>query len=315
LYIDYIGELLDKLNELKKIVAKPEAFSEGWARVEKVLKRAKEEESRRSSSLLALESSSTAVSQEAAILEYSHMKKFFQSTTFVEVVRRESAKKLTEPTAAIGAAVAAVLVTSLERASASWTTMGSSGGIAVVALGIALYALRDRLKDRFRDYTLRRLKKIIADVDVVLKSQKLVIGRAKEWYMQLKSHELPQEVRDLRRSLCQSESEKFLTEDVLNFKKVLQFDRDTKTFSNRAYLETLRVNFERHLKFLDEPLKVFRHMSDDGEIHQMQSHRVYHIHLCVLGNIKIENANFKLQKVYRLVLDKSGLQRVEQIFL
>jgi hypothetical protein len=121
---------------------------------------------------------------------------------------------------------------------------------------------------------------------------------------------------------------------------------------HRTLYENTRLNLERHLKLMDDPFKDMTDLDFDGKVLLSRSHKVYHFYLCIRNRCyptKIESkltrvsryaraiflrpALFKkiglntapksngvdakdanLQhRLYRVVLDKTGLVRIEEI--
>lgn len=309
-YVDFLGDLIETFNEIKASVKEPERFSAGWDDLERVFLNCKSWELEHSR----MSARPEAISEELTLLQLSHMKKYFQSTTFVEVNRKESLRRFSEPAAALGAAMAALLVSVVEHMSTpGGLAAGGAQGVALIAIGVALYTIKDRLKDKLRSFTLSKLTRVVPDQETELFIEKKKIGMVKEWFTRLRSSDAPKEMAEQRRKACVSESEKHLTEHILNYRKLIHLKRDEKALHNRAYQETLRVNIERHLKYLDDPTKTFRLLGLDGNLNRVESHRVYHFHLGVQGQATIGAEIVKICRFYRIVIDKNGIHRVDPL--
>src|SRR5690606_33128615 len=117
------------------------------------------------------------------------LKKFFQSTTFVDITRQQSAKKISESTATIGTAVAAIIAASVEQfgrghasADVAWQ------GLSLLSLGVIVYVLRDRMKDWAKRKFHQKALKFLPDFEQRLIAKDRKIGRVKEWFQILTSN-------------------------------------------------------------------------------------------------------------------------------
>lgn len=314
LFVEALAGFAEDMERYKPTDADGDAYHLGWVKIQKALAEARRTEADRARFWLKLEGlHENEELQEIHMLRLSHLKNFFQSVAFVDITRKATLKKLTEPIAAFGAAFAALSVSLIEQM--SHPIAGSSGmpqlglqGFALISLGIALYTLRDRLKDRARDFTMRRLSKVVADIeqDLFLGGKK--IGKISEWFTVRKSQELPEIVQLQRAESCISEPERSLNEDVIEYRKVLKLE-PRKIGQGQTYDEVLRINFDRYLRFLDDRKKSLRSFDAEGNLVQFKSHRVYHFHLGVVtypqGTGKPPETAF-----YRIVVDKRGIDRV-----
>ena len=75
--------------------------------------------------------------------------------------------------------------------------LGLHGVIAVV-LGMALYAVKDRLKDRSKAFLTQKLSKKFPDLARELLVNGKSLGKISEWYSVRKSSQLPEKVRKAR---------------------------------------------------------------------------------------------------------------------
>ena len=99
------------------------------------------------------------VERELHLVRLSHMKKFFQSDMFVDVARRQSLQRFSEP-AAVGATLFAAIWAALfqEAVNPQWVHVGFRG-VFVICMGVVFYAFRDRLKEILKRTLTRYLAK------------------------------------------------------------------------------------------------------------------------------------------------------------
>lgn len=254
------------------------------------------------------------VERERQVIRLSHMKKFFQSEMFIDVSKRQGIRKLSEPLAALAASFAALWAALFERfANPNWVDVGFRG-LFVICLGIALYVLRDRLKDQLRIYLVEKLARHLPETEQDLMAQGKNIGKAKEWYTIRDRSQINPELAAWRDSVCTSEAEKHLSEDVLVHRReysvrAMPSFQSTARADEVALQEVLRINFQRYLKHMDDPFKSFSYLDPRGGISVLRSHRVYPF----LAFVRIESGAHTKTRSYRILLDKNGIDRVEEL--
>ncbi len=322
LYVDYLGNLQDALNDLKKTASDQTRFLRGWDVLQKVLSEFRAVEAQRASAFLELgDVFHDRQDQERVILRYSHMKKFFQSTTFVDVARKENIKRLNEPIAAISAAIAmavsiifgallaVVFLGGFDRLASG---MMNVSGVAMI-VAVIVYTIKDRLKEAIKKMVLQKVSKMVPDVEQDLYSEGKKLGSVREWFAHKVGSEVPQAICQLRRTACISEPEKHLHEDVLYYKKQIRMDQENSGREGRFFQDLLRINFERYLKYFDDHEKSFRFLDRHGNVSTVKTHRVYHFHLGVEMSLKTGDGSTTSTRFFRIVMDKNGIDRVEPI--
>jgi hypothetical protein len=346
LYVHFLGTVRNELTKIGTPAAGQDSLPYRQTRqtLETLLDELQEKEARHRNRFYDLRPEQESdLDRERRLVRLSHLKKFFQSRTFVDVSRQQAAKKFSESTATIGTALAGIIAALLERFSRPEITNVAFGGLFVLSFGVIMYVLRDRLKDKAKIIFQEKASKLLPDFEQQLMAKDKRIGVAKEWFRILDSSKLPDEVRAIRNRASSSEMELRLPEDVLHCRKVqeVQGTRLTSLDSptlNRALHENTRINFERHLKHMDDPFKDFTDLDVTGRFTQSRSHRVYHFYLCVrtvsqalepnrsTGPVAssslpkrlwpkrhIEHGHSEQNQVYRIVLDKNGVVRLEDL--
>lgn len=263
--------------------------------------------------------------RELHLVRAAQLKKFFHSNLFVEVDRRQVIQRFKEPAAAAGAAFAALWAAYFQQYQNPSMTRVGLGGVSIISLGVAAYVLKDRIKEGARNFLAKKASQFLADVEQELTASERPIGRIREWFNQMLPVDLPREVRDFRNNYRLSEAEGYLSEEVLHHAQQIEVEPDAGGEAQRwAIQESLRLNLERYLKHLDDPYKDLNLLSPDGELARRRTHRVYHFLLVV----KTQRDNFTTPggfwafrratstawlDAFRVVMDKSGIQRVESL--
>jgi hypothetical protein len=275
-------------------------------------------------------SSETEIEREHRLLRLSHLKKFFQSKTFVDVSRRPAGRGISESTATIGTAMAAIVAALVERFSRPEITDVAFQGLFVLSFGVIFYVLRDRLKDRAKTMFQRKVSQILPDFEQQLVAGERRIGTVKEWFRILARKDVPESVLRLRREHSASEMESRLPEDVFHCRKVQEVHSDRisndRFGAKRALHENTRVNIERYLKHMDDPFKDFNDLDLSGRVLRSRSHRIYHFYICVRNVARPletpwKNVGLRLSPAIRneqillsrVVLDKNGVVRIEDL--
>jgi hypothetical protein len=285
-----------------------------------------------------IEMERSVANREKHLMRLSHLKKFFQSKMFVEVNRTNPVERFAETYALMGALfgglVAVVLQMYFARSHNASAQDLTSGGILVVTLAVMLYVVRDRLKDWVRSSFTNRAKKFLPSFSQQLQVDGKSIGLIKEWFQIYEgTTPLPAFVKKLRSTASQSELESQLQEDVIGYKQRQSVRAWEKGGSKRkpvcALQHNIRINLERYLKHMDDPFKDLTILDTEGKLTSMRGHRVYFFYLLVLthhdasrslsvsdtsGPWDSEFPNCQKQ-MFRVVLDKNGVTRVEPLRL
>ena len=282
--------------------------------------------------------SETDIERERHLMRLSQLKKFFQSKTFVDVAKTQAAQRLNESTALVGTAVAAITAAILEQFGRKNVATLASQGLMVVGLGVILYVLRDRMKDWARHKLQEKAMVLIPDFETILVAGKKRFGLSREWLHILPSKSVDAEVTEARHTDAVVERSLRLPEDVLYLRRVFFLDAGFDAADHtRSLHENVRLNLDRHLKFMDDPFKDLTDLEADGRFVLSRSHRVYHFHMvtrttlltgpyakpsrlrvwkhavmAILGmKPKLPAPDRTEISAHRVVLDKSGIVRVE----
>lgn len=319
-YVDFLAGIKLHFDQMKHNRASDSAlFEEGWENFSQRLDQKLNEEADYAFKKFNYNDIHTdEMERERHILQQNQLKKFFQSEMFVDVNKAQSIKKFSEPAAAVAAGIAATWAALFERASNPNLVDIGFRGLFLMCLGIALYVLKDRLKDHGRAFFTRKISKWLPDVEQELKTEDKKIGTVREWYSLRKKSDLPPEVRDLRESAYMSSAEAHLSEDVIQNRR--EFEVGT---AGRAIAchDILRVNLQRYLKHMDDPMKDMKFLDERGKVTVLKSHRVYHFYLAIvarngdpkeLSHEKVRRAS-DLRQLHRIVMDKGGIVRLEKM--
>lgn len=271
------------------------------------------------------------VAQELKLLRLSQIKKFFQSQMFIEVARKETIRRFSEPAAAGAAAFAAMWAGAFEYFSQPQMRSVGFQGTVVLCTGVALYVLKDRLKDKFRAVFTRKLETILPEAEQSLVAEGKLIGRVREWFRVLALAQIPASVARTRRKGDLTLAESHIPEDVIHYGQEFQLEPAANSYGEfeRSIQQILRVNIERFLKHLDDAYKTVSIMDREGDFKFIKGHRIYHFHAAVVvkkiapgrrkpvwgrgTGARVDSAEPMTETLYRIVVDKNGIERVEPV--
>ena len=335
LYVLYLGTIR---SELEKIEGPKENidrlhYARERLKLERLLDRHQEEEARYRSTHSGLHSGEAELDREQRLVRLSHLKKFFQSKTFIDVTREQSAQRISESTATIGTAMAAFAAAMLERFSRSGIGDVAVNGVLVISLGVIFYVVRDRLKDKAKIVFHEKALKYLPDFEQQLMAKDKKIGRVREWFRLYLNGKVPKDVLAFRQGASTTEMEKRLPEDVFHCHKIQEVHASLLMSNHKspskALLENTRINFERYLKHMDDPFKELTELDATGQFKHELSHRVYHFYLYVktvsrplnpktISRLRLfykteKTPGVEQMRLYRIVLDKTGVLRLEDL--
>ncbi|MEK6773074.1 MAG: hypothetical protein AABY64_03965 [Bdellovibrionota bacterium] len=245
---------------------------------------------------------------ELLIVRLGQMKKFFQSEMFINVSKKHTLKRFVEPASAMAAAFAALIGGIAQYYSRPGSV--SLGGVYIILIWMALYVVRDRVKDHGKAFLTEKISSYLPDVEENLDAENRGVGKIKEWFRIIPDSQVSEKTRRIRKSACVSEAEGFLPEDVIHFKRSFTLKGIKPSEKARLSLqENLRINLERYLKYLDDPQKEICLLNEDGEFSRITSNKVYYFYL--VANLNFENNLMENKhEIYRIILTKQGIQKV-----
>lgn len=323
------SDFIVRLGNEQAAIPTPESEDQAlvWRELAELIRDMRLSEAKFQSGLSAVTAENQDAAQEIRLLRQSQIKKFFQSQMFMEVQRTETLRRFSEPAATGAAAFAAIGAAAFEYMSRPGLHGVGLQGAMVLGTGVALYVLRDRLKDKFRSVFTSKLSTVLPEAEQSLTADGYAIGKVREWFSRRKTQDLDAQILAVRRRGDLTEAEKHLPEEVLQFGQ--QFDLEPCITSygdfQRTIQQVLRVNIERFLKHLDDAYKTIALLDEQGEFRQVRSHRVYHFHVAVRMNRQVLLPRWRrwlgaqsqavqvMDQIYRVVVDKNGIDRVEAV--
>ena len=243
------------------------------------------------------------------LTKLGQMKKFFQSSLFVDVQKRSDNKKLQESTALAGTALAAMVAGGVQILSEVHTSNLASRSALVFTLGVVFYVFRDRLKDWSKNVLHKKATASAPDVEHNMIVHGEHMGHVQEW---VKVHPTLSEnspILATRQKGMQNIWEKTLPEDVLMYRYRQACDKPL--FARLQ--DNIRINIHRYLKLMDDPVKDVTFLDESGSIARMKSRKKYYIYAVLRQTLHTRDYQDERQVLYRIELDKTGIQTVELV--
>lgn len=315
-FIEVLGKIDYEISRFQKNVSESERakFTEGWRQMHLQLSMLQKKEIHfQKKHNLTPSNLKSDDSSELLLVRLGQMKKFFQAKMFIDVQKSQSLKKFSEPTAALAACFAGITAATIQQFGNPAFFQLSLQGISLLFFAMGLYALRDRIKDFAKTYLNTRISKYVPDYEYELKDKDVGIGRIKEWLKKAKMSDLPEDILQKRKTGSVSEAESFLKEDVLFLKRIygLTGAKEKNRDKQLSLQETLRINVQRYLKFLDDPMKDITVLDQRGRFARKTSSKMYYFYAIVNYATKINGVDTEKQMhLYRVVLNKNGIQKV-----
>ncbi len=284
LFIQYVGEL-HRERDKEKARKEPHSGSEGsWQAFELVLSalQAKEVLHRKGCGYAILAGSSEN-EREAHLVRISQLKKYFQSTMFLDVAKQQRGKKISEPAAAVAAGLAALWAAFFQTLHKPELAGIGFKGVFLLGSGVVAYVLKDRIKDWAKQFLTKKAGRLFPDMEQVLMVDDEPIGTTQEWFSVASSKHLPKALRDLRHRKALSEVEQRLPEDVVKYR----IDQDLRAVdrvrmgSAWAIQQMVRINLERYLRNMDDAYKEVAALADNGSLEPTRCHRAYYFYVVI----------------------------------
>lgn len=195
---------------------------------------------------------------------------------------------------------------------------GITGLIFLIAAVFA-YIVKDRIKEIGRSYFRGRIFGRLPDQSERIYYADRAVGYLREKTTFISPEHLPQQIREMRVRACSvaGEGEESL-DGVLVYTKNILLDGRLAILGRyrlKAVHDIVRMNIDAYLARLGEPKRLINLVDRDGNVKTSVFPKVYYFDLALdysrIG--KDGMAETKALDYFRLVIDKSGLQRVERL--
>lgn len=249
---------------------------------------------------------------EILIYRQGVLKKYIGSVLFLDT-RRESEGKLLEQIL-IGIAAGLAMIFATLVAFIAQKQFGTFTFPVFVALVIS-YIFKDRIKELTRFYFINKAGKFRFDQKTAIYGEnRQTIGICKEAVNFIKERDLPTRIKSIRKRATIADVEnQWRGEKVIFYRKQVtlfskRMKRVYKEFNIEGVNDIIRFNIARFLEKMDNPSRKVHTLKGDT-VCEIPGDRVYHVNLI----IKISRDRKTFFKRVRLVLNRDGIKRIEEI--
>lgn len=183
---------------------------------------------------------------------------------------------------------------------------------------VVVYVIRELLKDAIKTFSFRKASRFFPDQTTIISSPKTQqsMGRMTEGYVHLPLTSLPHEILKIR-----NEQFHYVLEDigrpetVFHYKKTLLLQNSGTKQGRRNCLNIIfRYNIEKLLHKADDPFHHYLTLNASSQLQSLILPKVYHINIIMKNTTYIKKKEVKAEyKKFRLVVNKQGIRRIEQI--
>ncbi|MBC7472770.1 MAG: hypothetical protein H7263_00645 [Candidatus Sericytochromatia bacterium] len=264
---------------------------------------------------------STSVNYEYFSYRFSAIKKHIFQVLYLDIRHIKNEKKYKNMTAALGAGLAALMYMP-----AQWMiTSKSQTGLSVLFMIIIAYTFKDRLKEFSREFLfdkiLNRFHKYFPDNELFIQDytqdngKKSIIGKCREYMKFLNKDSVEKDITKLRNlnHIVDIDEEKY--EEVIYYRKEVRLS--SKRIANSHHRRTnikdiIRFNINEFLAKLDNPTgKINFYDIEKNIFSSLKAPKVYHLN--IIFKYKIGDYNEPSYQRIRVVLDKNGIVRLEEV--
>jgi hypothetical protein len=250
---------------------------------------------------------------EEIIFRKSVLKKFMSSVLYLKTMTEKEGLFLEQLFFGIAAGLSMLFATSV--AFYSQLRYGSIGA-TVFAILIVSYMFKDRIKEILRMYFSKKIQKRLFDHKITLfTAEKETIGWVKEVFFFTKEDKVPQEILQIRNKDHMTEIENgWMGEKIAVYLgDVNLFSRELidlyKDYTMEGVNNIMRYDISRYLHKMDNPKKSLFLLQEQGH-KEVYGKRVYHLNVVIKCTSKLGTD----YKRYRIVINRDGIRRIEEVF-
>ena len=250
---------------------------------------------------------------EDIIYRKSILKKFMSSVLYLKTMTEKEGLILEQVLFGIAAGLSMLFATSV--AFYSQLRYGSIGA-SVFTILIISYMFKDRIKESLRMYFSKKIQKKIFDYKTTLfTAEKENIGWVKEVFFFTKEEKVPQEILQIRNKDHITEIENggmgekvavYLGNVNLFSRKLIDLYKD---YTMEGVNNIMRYDISKYLQKMDNPKKQLFILQGDGH-KEIYGKRVYHLNI-IIKYISTYGTDYKH---YRIVMNRDGIRRIEEVF-
>ncbi|MFC1582190.1 hypothetical protein ACFL4W_01495 [Planctomycetota bacterium] len=250
---------------------------------------------------------------EELLFRKSVLKKYIENVLFLNVRRQKEGRVAEQVFFSVAAGLAmlfAVVITFYFQEKYGRFTM------PILIILVITYVFKDRLKELLRLYFSGKAKKLFLDYrTTIFDDNRHKVGFCRESFDFMSESRVPSQVRKIRDKDHITEIENgWVGERIMHYRKRIKLFRRKllKAFSQNYQAEgindIMRFNVASFLGKMDDPQKSL-YVSEGDEYEEINGQRVYHVNMI----IKYSTKSMSLCKRSRIVLNREGIKRIEEV--
>jgi hypothetical protein len=253
-------------------------------------------------------------SSEAVAYRSGELKKWTQSVLYLTPVLSKAPKRVAGILAGTAAAIAMTFAT---LAAIFAETFFLKNSMQWALLVIVAYVFKDRIKEGLRAFFFRVVPRLLADQIYAFVSPRTgrKLSRMKVVMRITKATRILPFIQRKRLEDGNPFQDMLPEEDVVHFTRYVKIFKTEKDRAIGPWINAItvitRIRIDDWLKEMDDPSDVVYISSNEGDLEQKNSDRVYHLHLVITEAAK--KGDIESIQHHRLVLNKKGIVRIETI--
>jgi hypothetical protein len=265
---------------------------------------------------------STSVNYEYYAYRFGAIKKHIFQVLYLDIRHIKNEKKYRNYMAMAGAAIAALFYLPAQ----ALLTINSNISLPVIFMVVVAYMFKDRVKEVSRelllDKILDKFYKFFPDNDLFIQDytqddKKNIIGRCKEYMRFLNKDDLEDNILKLRSQGHVVDTDEERSEEVIYYNKdvYLNSQKIINAHHRRTNIkDIIRFNINEFLDKLDNATGKINFFDIEKNIFSsLKAPKVYHMNIIFKYTIGDKNTNNHSYQRIRVVLDKNGIVRLEEV--
>lgn len=270
---------------------------------------------------------STSVNYEYYSYRLSALKKHIFQVLYLDIRHIKNEKKYKNLMAMFGAGAAALLYLPAQ----TMITFNSNITFSLIFIAVLAYMFKDRVKELSKeillDKILNRFHRFFPDNDLFIQDytvltdksnkKKNLIGRCKEFMRFIDKNKIDKDIITLRNLGHVVDTDEERHEEVIYYRKEVSLSshKIIHTHHRRTNIkDIIRFNIIEFLDKLDNPTgKINFYDMEKNIFSSLKAPKVYHLNIIFKYSIEDKNCNDTVYQRIRVVLDKNGIVRIEEV--
>ncbi|MFA5858594.1 MAG: hypothetical protein WC955_05965 [Elusimicrobiota bacterium] len=256
----------------------------------------------------------SSVENEETLYRRSVFKKYMESILFLDIRTEKEGKLVEQIIFGIAAGISMIFATG----AAFWTQMQYGGNLSTTFFVVLVisYMFKDRIKELLRQYFMGKIEHFFYDHKTSIYSDPVnKIGVCRESFDFVNESKAPPAIMKLRnRDHITGIDNGWFGEQLIMYRKEItiyseMFKNLHHSYNIEGINDIMRFNVWRFLFKMDNPEKSL-YLPDEKELYKkVYGERVYHINMI----IKYSSNDQTTYERYRIVLNRNGLKRIEEV--